>query len=181
MVAYTRRDCLRGACALLAAASFAPAVWGEARSGMGTLKHAAPGLRKALAQPATAPLRRVLQTFAGQAVLVNFWATWCPPCREEMPVLQKLATHFQGRAFAIQTVAVADRRQEAVDFLWDHAVSLPLLLDPEQDIFKTIGARVLPTSLLLDAHHAPRWQVTGPLDWESPAILAKLEQLIPST
>lgn len=174
-----RRDGLRLGAALLAAA-FLPAVSRAAGGdGMGTLTPAPGGALRGLGSPAALPAASALARLRGKAVLLNFWATWCPPCREEMPVLHRLAVRLRDRPFSVLTVAVADHRKAVDDFLAESGAALPVVLDPESDILRAVGVRVLPTTFLLDARHRPRWQVVGPFDWEAPPATAALERLIP--
>ena len=124
-----------------------------------------PTLEK-LAGREAAGLAAALEKLRGRPVLVNFWASWCEPCRQEMPALQALA---ERTGLAVVLVAVNDRKDDSADFLFEKAITLTALPDREQTISQAWGARVLPTSLLLDARHLPRYRAVGPVDWESPA------------
>ncbi len=164
---------------LLAWAALLPAA--RAGNGTGELKPVAADTLKGLSAPAATPLARALEKHKGKAVLLNLWATWCPPCREEMPALQELADGYAGRPFVLLTVAVGDRRRDVEDFLWERGLTPEVVLDPERDILRALGVRVLPTSFLLDARHRPRWRVVGPLGWEGAAARAAVERLIPKS
>lgn len=137
--------------------------------GMGTLAptpaRALPALEKLPGREA-AQLAAALKKLEGRPVIVNFWASWCEPCRQEMPALQALA---ERTGLAVVLVAVNDRKDDSADFLFEKAITLTALPDREQTISQAWGARVLPTSLLLDARHLPRYRAVGPVDWESPA------------
>lgn len=123
-------------------------------------------------------LAAALERHRGQAVVVNFWATWCEPCREEMPSLQRLARRMEGQGLAVLTVAVSDRESAVKDFLWEISVELPVVHDRQQTESRAWGVRVLPTSIVLDRDHRPRLRAVGAIEWEAPAVLAQLEKLI---
>lgn len=125
----------------------------------------------ALAPPPPA-LRRALDALRGRAVLVNFWATWCEPCRSEMPALVSLAESEPG--LALVTVAVADRSDDVRRFLADHLVEPTVVHDPEQLIARAWDVRYLPTTLLLDAAHRPLLRVRGELEWHHHSVRARL-------
>ena len=72
-----------------------------------------------------------LRDFRGKVVMLNFWATWCTPCREEMPAMEKLYQEFKDRNFAILAVAVKDRKQDTIDFVKELKLTYPIALDPE--------------------------------------------------
>ena len=125
-----------------------------------------------------ARLTEALAQRDGSPVIVNFWASWCEPCRDEMPSLQRLANRWRGRGLTVLTVAVADREQQAGDFLWDIAVILPLLHDPDQAIAKAWGVRTLPTTLVLDSRHRIVARGRGAIDWDARRIDNQLETLL---
>lgn len=133
--------------------------------------------REAAVAPGPA-LVAALQRYRGQAVVVNFWATWCEPCREEMPALQRLARRLEGKGLAVLTVAVSDREAAVKDFLWEISVDLPVLHDREQSECRAWGVRVLPTSVVLDRDHRPRLRAVGAVEWEAPEVRAQLEKLM---
>ena len=122
--------------------------------------------------PAPPALRRALEPLRGKAVLVNFWATWCEPCRTEMPALVSLAESEPG--LALVTVAVADRANEVRRFFDDHLVDPLLVNDPEQVISRAWDVRYLPTTLLLDATLQPLLRVQGELDWHHDSVRARI-------
>jgi thiol-disulfide isomerase/thioredoxin len=125
-------------------------------------------------------LAQALARHQGKPVLVNFWATWCEPCREEMPALARLAARWRARGLAVQTVAVADNAKRVEDFLWEvlpAEQALPVLHDREQTLARDWEARMLPTTLVLDRRHRIVLRGTGAIDWDAPAIDRQLEKL----
>ena len=122
-----------------------------------------------LPTPTDGRLNSLIATHPGQPVLVNFWASWCEPCREEMPSLQRLADRSRRAGLVVITVAVADRLDQVDRFLADHAIQLPVVDDRDQVISRAWGARVLPGTVVLDRHHRIRLRGQGAIDWDSPA------------
>ena len=124
-----------------------------------------------------------LADFKGRAVLLNLWATWCVPCRAEMPALDKLQAAAGGPKFEVVTVNVDTARVErAGKFLDEIGVShLSRYSDHSGDAFETLRlagkALGLPTSLLIDAQGCEIGVVAGPANWDSPDALAAVKAL----
>jgi thiol-disulfide isomerase/thioredoxin len=112
-------------------------------------------------------------SFAGKTVLLNFWATWCIPCRKEMPALDRLQASAGGPAFQVVAVNLdLNQTDKARAFLADTGVvHLPLYADPSMAVFTKLRGRGLalglPTSLLVDAHGCRVGVVEGPAEWDS--------------
>ncbi|MEY4269113.1 MAG: hypothetical protein RLZZ58_329 [Pseudomonadota bacterium] len=118
-----------------------------------------------------------LADFRGRPVLVNLWATWCPPCLAEMPTLDTLAERTDGQ-MAVLAVA-QDVQGAAVVDPWFARAGLTRLtpyLDPENGLLDAVGAPALPVTVLYDARGREVWRVTGALDWsgaEARGLLAE--------
>jgi cytochrome c biogenesis protein CcmG, thiol:disulfide interchange protein DsbE len=123
--------------------------------------------------------QHALADYRGKVVLVNFWATWCEPCREEMPSMQRLTQHFAGRPFAILAVNYGESDIRAGDFLKRSFLDLTVLLDPGQDASRAWRVRVLPASFLLGADGRVRYGVIGEIDWMSPPAIETVRGLFP--
>ncbi|ATE62019.1 TlpA family protein disulfide reductase [Thauera sinica] len=131
----------------------------------------APGL-----PPAPPALQQVLDAVRGKAVIVNFWASWCEPCRKEMPALVELDEREPG--VALVTVAVADRAADTRRFLADHLIGNTVVVpDPDQGIARAWNARMIPTTYVLDARHQPRYRVVGEADWRDAALQDRVRAL----
>ena len=112
-------------------------------------------------------LTRALASHRDRPVLIHFWASWCPPCREELPEIQRIANTAHGRNLVVVTVAVADRKKTVEDLFWELGVELPVIHDPSQSISRAFGAYGLPTSYLLDRRHRIRFRAVGVVDWHA--------------
>lgn len=93
-----------------------------------------------------------LSELKGQAVLVNVWATWCPPCEAEMPAIEKMYKEYQDRGFIVLAVnsTFQDDPKEIAPFVKDHKLTFPILLDETSDVSRAYQVRSLPSSYFID-------------------------------
>jgi thiol-disulfide isomerase/thioredoxin len=101
----------------------------------------------------------------GRAVIVNFWATWCEPCREEMPALERLRAKLRGRPFELLMVNFGESPGTVTRFLARQRLSLPVVLDPEKKVAEEWKVRGLPMTFLVDAEGNIRFWTFGEHDW----------------
>lgn len=151
---------------------------------------AAPGqILTAIAKPALAPdfaledidgKRRRLSDLRGKVVLVNFWATWCPPCRREMPSIERLSHALKGADFAILAVNVAESLDEVFSFTGtlDPVPTFPIVFDRDSSVLKAWPVRGLPTTFILDKQGRIAYRAVGGREFDDPAILAQLRTLL---
>ena len=92
-----------------------------------------------------------LSDFEGQVVLINAWATWCPPCVAEMPDLQAYYQAHQDENFTILGINAGDPPSKAAAFVSQQGITFPILLDPNVDLLTSLGVNSFPTSILIDA------------------------------
>ena len=104
-----------------------------------------------------------LADYRGKVVLVNFWATWCEPCKSEMPGLQQLADELRDRAFVLYSVDLQEDGQQVDAFQRQYGLNLYALLDDSGDVTRAYGVRALPATFLIDQHGVVRQQRLGPL------------------
>jgi thiol-disulfide isomerase/thioredoxin len=124
-----------------------------------------------------------LADFEGRVLLVNFWATWCPPCRKEMPALERLAQHFDGAPFQVIGVNVGETEDRIQDFLQTLPLppGFPMLLDRDGAVAQAWGARVVPTTLVVDSEARIVLGAVGEVDFDSPELREQIRRLIPAT
>ena len=121
-----------------------------------------------------------LKDKAGKVLLVNLWATWCAPCRLEMPALEALQKAVGGDAFEVVTIATGRNAPEAIDrFFADAGVTaLPRLRDPKQEFARAEGVLGLPVTLLVDRQGREIGRLTGGADWSGPEARALIDAVI---
>ena len=120
-----------------------------------------------------------LSAYRGHVVLVNLWATWCPPCREEMPSMERLHQRLKDKGFVLLAVSEDEGGAAGVKaFVEQMKVTFPVLLDPEGDVGRKYEVWGFPESFLLDRDGRVVERVIGPRDWASPEQIARVEALL---
>lgn len=120
-----------------------------------------------------------LAALRGRVVLVNFWASWCPPCVHEMPSLQRLQERLAARPFTILAVNMGETDREVRAFLRAKVqVQFPILLDRDGAALKAWKVFVFPTSFVIGRDGRIRYALAGELDWEEPDVIARIEALL---
>jgi thiol-disulfide isomerase/thioredoxin len=111
-----------------------------------------------------------LADYRGKAVLVNFWATWCVPCRDEMPSIERLRASLEGRPFAVLAVNLAEPQSRIRGFLEKVPVRFTVLLDSDTKTAKAWQAKLLPATYVIGPDGAIRYHHFGELDWSKPEL-----------
>lgn len=119
-----------------------------------------------------------LKALRGRVVLVNFWATWCEPCRDEMPALTRLRERMKDRPFDVLAVNYGESNPKIAAFLEREKLSLPVLLDPDKAAAGRWNAKGLPMTFLVDARGRVRYWVFGERDWSEGDALQHVEKLV---
>ncbi len=119
-----------------------------------------------------------LKDYRGKVVFLNFWATWCPECRTEMPDMERLYREFKGQGFEIVAVNVKDKREDALAFVKKLKLSYPIAMDPEGEVGLLYGAFGMPATYLIDRKGVVLARMWGGADWYSPAARNLIKTLV---
>ncbi|MCB1398741.1 MAG: TlpA family protein disulfide reductase [Rhodobacteraceae bacterium] len=113
---------------------------------------------------------RRLSDWQGKVVLVNFWATWCAPCRAEMPALDRLQAELGGDAFEVLTIATGRNTPTAIDKFFTEAgvTLLPRHKDERQQLARSLGVVGLPVTVIFDAEGQEVARLIGEAEWDAP-------------
>ena len=120
-----------------------------------------------------------LADYKGSVVLVNFWATWCAPCRDEMPSIQRLKEKLAGRPFVVLGVNLDEPESRIEKFMSEVRLDFPILLDPGRRAAKAWNARILPASYIVGADGRVRYTVIGEINWDHEHMVARIAELLP--
>ena len=121
--------------------------------------------------------QRNLDEFSGKVLLVNFWASWCIPCLEEMPGIRRLAAAMHDHPFAVIGVNVGETQRRAQAAAKRFDIDFTILLDKDSAVFKGWSATVLPTTYVLDRSGRVRYIGQGPMEWDRVDIIEMLGEL----
>ena len=120
-----------------------------------------------------------LTDFKGKVVFLNIWATWCPPCKDEMPSMEKLYQGLKGKDFEILAVSIDSSGAKAVTpFMKEYKLTFPALLDPEERIKSLYGTTGVPESFIINKQGIVEKVVIGPMDWATPEVVDFFQNLI---
>jgi peroxiredoxin len=119
-----------------------------------------------------------LSALRGQVVFVNFWATWCPPCREEMPSMQKLYKSMSPDSFKMLTILTNDDPNLATNFAAKGGFDFPILLDPDSRVGQAYGITGVPETFIIDKQGFLRQKYLGPRLWDSPEAKKMLNEFV---
>ena len=118
-----------------------------------------------------------LNQYRGQVVLVNFWATWCPPCVEELPSLMTLQERMKGRGVVVVGVSIDVDGDAYHRFLKLHNINFVTVRDPEQKVASMYGTSGWPETYIIDRQGVLRRKFVGPVDWNAPDVIAFLSRM----
>jgi peroxiredoxin len=118
-----------------------------------------------------------LSEHRGKVVMVNFWATWCPPCLEEMPAMDRLYRQHRDAGFTLVAVSVDADPAKVMPFLTSHKLTFPVALDPRMDLANSYAVRALPSSFIVDGAGHLAALAIGPRHWDSHAAHSLVEGL----
>ncbi len=127
-----------------------------------------------------------LSDFRGRLVLLNFWATWCGPCREEMPILDAIHKKYEKQGFLVLAVNIdkpskglAGKKSKVVEkYLRDRPVSFPILLDPTNEVYKLYGVKSMPSTVIIDKDGHVRYVHKGYNSGDEDKYVKKIKSLL---
>jgi thiol-disulfide isomerase/thioredoxin len=119
-----------------------------------------------------------LAAYRGKVVLVNFWATWCEPCRAEMPSMQALRQSLAGKPFEVLAVNMMESEEKIAAFLESERIDLPILMDRDGAVARRWKVRMLPITFVIDRRGAIRYHLVGEANWNGPIVAPVIERLL---
>ena len=118
-----------------------------------------------------------IDKLGGPVTLLNFWATWCPPCKGEMPSIQKLNDAMKGTNFRIVAVSVGEDRKTVASFIKEKGYSFPVYLDSDGSVGQQLASQGIPTTYILDKTGKVIAGAVGAREYDDPAIISILKEL----
>jgi thiol-disulfide isomerase/thioredoxin len=119
-----------------------------------------------------------LDDYRGQVVAINFWATWCAPCRDELPSMQTTYEAFKDQGFVILGVNVGEDWDTVAPFLESFLIEFPILLAPDSTILDEWQVMGLPTTFFVDRQGNVTHRINGGRDWQHPEFRAQLRSIV---
>ncbi len=119
-----------------------------------------------------------LSDLKGQVILLNFWATWCPPCRQEMPSMERLYKKLKDKEFTILAVDIMERPETVKEFVRKFKLSFPILLDTKGEVAGKYMAYSIPITYLVNKDGKAVGKVIGPRQWDGERAMALLDELL---
>ena len=119
-----------------------------------------------------------LADYKGKVVLVNFWATWCEPCRAEMPSIDRLRNSLKGKPFEVLAVNMAEPLSRIEKFSAAMPLGFPLMRDRDGSLSRAWKAKLLPASYLIGRDGRIHYVAYGELDWSSAPVRARVDELL---
>ncbi len=108
--------------------------------------------------------------FAGKRLVLNIWATWCPPCRHEMPSLERLSKLLDPARFAVLGLSVDADRQLAAEFLVQQGIAFRNFFDPDGRLSHSLGLKVYPQTFVIAPDRLLQHRIAGQREWDSPTL-----------
>jgi len=119
-----------------------------------------------------------LSGLKGKVVFLNFWATWCGPCRAEMPSMEALYNSYREKGLEILAVNCGEDKAGVLAFMNNNNLSFPALLDSDGQVSRSYGIQAIPTSYIINREGNIISRIVGSIDWDTPKIRAALEMLL---
>jgi thiol-disulfide isomerase/thioredoxin len=177
------RNVMRTSCTLALLAGLllasAPAQAGiPGFAGLGVDQPPKPILAPDFTLPTLAGSKTKLSALRGRVVLLHFWASWCPPCREELPQLTAMAARHKDGLTLLAVDADSSDAKGAAQFVAAHGIGLPIAVDAHDKVHQRYGIRALPTTYLIDRQGKIVGRIVGSRDWNSAAAQRLIKGLL---
>ncbi|MCL2210449.1 MAG: TlpA family protein disulfide reductase [Treponema sp.] len=119
-----------------------------------------------------------LSSLKGKTVILNFWATWCPPCRAEMPSMDTFYKRYKDKSLEILAVDIGENINTVRQFIQKNNYSFPILLDTTRRISSIYGIEAIPTTYIIDRQGKIIGRVVGSIYWDTPQVYAAFDKLL---
>ncbi len=115
--------------------------------------------------------------FAGNVTLLNFWATWCPPCRKEMPSIERLHEAMKGSDFTIVAISVSEKKDTVEDFIASSGYTFPVYLDERGNVGSALATQGIPTTYILDKEGFVIAGIVGSFEYDNATLIALFQEM----
>ncbi|GBU28046.1 thiol-disulfide oxidoreductase ResA [Treponema sp. R8-4-B8] len=119
-----------------------------------------------------------LSQFKGKVIFLNFWATWCGPCRSEMPSMEAVYKRLKDKGFEILAINLGDSRSEVSAFMNEYKLSFPAILDEKSATGYHYNVQAIPTTYIIDRRGLIVARIIGSINWNTPKIISALETVL---
>ncbi|GAB1484475.1 hypothetical protein MASR2M78_32930 [Treponema sp.] len=119
-----------------------------------------------------------ISDFKGKYVFLNFWATWCPPCKKEMPSIQVLSDTLSGEDFSIFAISVGEKQETVTEFLKKNPYTFPIFLNPDNSLGSIFAGRGIPTTYIIDRRGRAIAGMIGSREWDDTETLSIFRSLL---
>ncbi|MDR0562630.1 MAG: TlpA family protein disulfide reductase [Spirochaetaceae bacterium] len=119
-----------------------------------------------------------LSRLKGKVVFLNFWATWCPPCRAEMPSMEILYQRYKDSGVELIAVDIMEKPQDVRNFLKNNPYTFPIAMDADGAVSGQYGIQAVPTTFIIDRDNTIIFAGAGSRNWNTPAVFIAFERLL---
>ncbi|MCL2270041.1 MAG: TlpA family protein disulfide reductase [Treponema sp.] len=124
--------------------------------------------------------KAALSSYRGKVVILNFWATWCPPCRAEMPSMETLYQRYNKQGLEILAVDLGEDSNTVQMFIQSNRYTFPVMLDSDSKVGNAFGITAIPTTYIIDREGKIIGRIVGSIHWDTPQVFAAFDALLNS-